>query len=72
MARSMLDINEQEGIVRVIRRALERKFGQAPPEVMARVEAIHDTDRLVEMAARAGGIGSIEELFAEDAPPAGT
>jgi len=68
MVRTMLDISEQEATVRVIRRVLERKFGHAPAEVMQRLEAIHDTDRLVELAGRAAVISSIEELFAEDAP----
>lgn len=68
MARSMIDITEQEAIVRAIRRVLDRKFGHAPPEVMRRLEAIHDTERLVELAGRAAVIGSTEELFTEDTP----
>ncbi len=70
MARSMLDITEQEGMVRMIRRLMERKFGPVPQAVTQRIEAIQDTDLLLALGDRLIEAKSINDLFSEgDAPP---
>lgn len=63
----------EQGIVRTIRRVLERRFGSVAPDTLARLEAVHDVARLEQLAEQAAVAGKIDDfaraLAASEADP---
>jgi hypothetical protein len=62
IAESLMEEGELRGIKRLLRRLLENKFGNLPPEVVQQIDVASDADRLEEAALQAHRLARLEDL----------